>query len=89
MRSADLPHRQARAGGELIRESALRGAFENPGPLNQPPGTGAPQSSPTSEVKPVNSAPIKAELIGKPDDAQLKAAHDHLLEMVSKNAGAH
>ena len=34
------------------------------------------------------SAPIKADLIGKPDDAQLKAAHDHLVEIVGKETGS-
>src|SRR6202012_5367278 len=85
----EAPKDQQITGGDLIRESALSGAFANPGPLNQTPGKGATQSPSTPETKPVASAPIKAELIGKPDDAQLKAAHDHLLEMVSKDSGAH
>jgi carboxyl-terminal processing protease len=73
----------------LFRESALSGAFANPGPLNQPPGTAAPaQSPPTPAVKPVISAPIKADLIGKPDDAQLKAALDHLVQSADKQTGS-
>jgi len=88
----EAPKDQQIAGGDLIRESSLRGAFENPGPLNQTPanqapGTGAAPPSLTPEVKPVYSAPIKSELIGKPEDAQLKAAHDHLLQIVRKEAG--
>src|ERR1700761_3372615 len=66
----EAPKDQQIAGGDLIRESALSGAFENPGPLNQgpsqAPGAAAPQSTPaesppTPAAKPVNSAPIKAD----------------------------
>lgn len=84
----EAPKDQQIAGGDLIRESALNGAFANPGPLNQTPGKGAAPSPATPEAKPVVSAPIKAELIGKPDDAQLKAAHDHLVEIVGKETGS-
>jgi carboxyl-terminal processing protease len=82
----EAPKDQQIAGGALIRESALHGAFANPGPLNQAPGAGPTQSPATPESKPVYSAPIKAELIGKPDDAQLKAALDHLVEVVDKQS---
>jgi carboxyl-terminal processing protease len=85
----EAPKDQQIAGGALLRESALHGAFANPGPLNHAPGTGAAQSPPTPEVKPVYSAPIKAELIGKPDDAQLKAALDHLVRIADKEGGSH
>jgi carboxyl-terminal processing protease len=84
----EAPKDQQIAGGALIRESALSGAFANPGPLNQgansapgpAPGTTATPSAATPAAKPVYSAPIKAELIGKPDDAQLKAALDRLAQ---------
>jgi carboxyl-terminal processing protease len=79
----EAPKDQQIAGGALIRESALHGAFANPGPLNQAPGAGPTQSPATPESKPVYSAPIKAELIGKPGDAQLKAA----LAYLDENAG--
>jgi carboxyl-terminal processing protease len=85
----DAPKDQQISGGSLLRESALHGAFANPGPLKQPQGTGAAQSPPTPAVKPVDSAPIKAELIGKPDDAQLKAALDHLAQAAGKESGSH
>lgn len=86
----EAPKDQQIAGGALLRESALRGAFANPGPLNQPPDKGATSPSPsTPEVKPVYSAPIKADLIGKPDDAQLKAALDHLVQVVGRETGSH
>jgi len=58
----------------MLRESALHGAFDNPGPLNQPPAASGAQPADQVKAKSVYSAPIKADLIGKPDDAQLKAA---------------
>ena len=70
----EAPKDQQITGGPLLRESALHGAFANPGPLNHTPG---PQV-PVSQAKSAYSAPIKAELIGKPDDAQLKAALAYL-----------
>ena len=85
----EAPKDQQIAGGALLRESALHGAFANPGPLNQTPDKGATPSPSTPEVKPVYSAPIKADLIGKPDDAQLKAALDHLVQIVGKETGSH
>jgi carboxyl-terminal processing protease len=92
----EAPKDQQIAGGALIRESALSGAFENPGPLGQPPsqqpgqqapGAAAPQSPPTAAAKPVYSAPIKADLIGKPEDAQLKAALDRLVQSANNDTG--
>jgi carboxyl-terminal processing protease len=85
----EAPKDQQIPGGALLRESTLHGAFANPGPLNQRQGTDAAQSPATPEVKPVDSAPIKAELIGKPDDAQLKAALDHLVQIAGKADGSH
>jgi carboxyl-terminal processing protease len=85
----EAPKDQQIAGGDLIRESVLHGAFENPGSLNRAPGTGGTPSPPTPDVKPVYSAPIKADLIGKPDDTQLKAALDHLVQIIGKAAGPH
>ena len=79
----DAPKDQQISGGALLRESALHGAFANPGPLNQTPGTGA-TPAPVPQAKSVYSAPIKAELIGKPDDAQLKAALAYLDRMITK-----
>ncbi|MGJ4939595.1 S41 family peptidase [Bradyrhizobium sp. HKCCYLS1011] len=73
----EAPKDQQISGGPLLREAALQGAFKNPGPLKQAPGAGAPQAA-ASQVKSTTSAPIKADLIGKPDDAQLKAALTYL-----------
>ncbi|HZT24940.1 MAG TPA: S41 family peptidase [Pseudolabrys sp.] len=68
-----VPEDQQVAGAFMPHEQSLNGAFRNPGPLT---GTGKSQSNPgkpavTAEA---NSAPIKADLIGTPQDAQLKAA---------------
>lgn len=81
----EAPKDQQISGGPLLRESALHGAFANPGSLNRTPSTGgAPNSVPPA--KSVYSAPIKAELIGKPDDAQLKAALAYLDRIDVKKA---
>ena len=84
----DAPKDQQIAGGALLRESTLHDAFANPGPLNQAPGTGV--THPTlAQVKSAYSAPIKAELIGKADDAQLKAALHYLDQTADNEAGSH
>jgi carboxyl-terminal processing protease len=70
---------QISAGGAMLRESALHGAFANPGPLKQAPGTRGAQ--PSAQAKSVYSPPIKSELIGTSDDAQLKAALSYLDQM--------
>ena len=78
----EAPKDQQITGGPLLRESALHGAFANPGPLNHTPGTQVA----VSQAKSAYSAPIKAELIGKPDDAQLKAALAYLDRIVVRKA---
>ena len=81
----DAPKDQQISGGAVLRESALHGAFANPGPLQQAPGTtGAPAR--TAQAKSVYSPPIKVELIGKSDDAQLKAALSYL-DRMAETAG--
>jgi carboxyl-terminal processing protease len=70
---SDAPKEQQIAGGAVLREASLTGALANPGSLGGSPGNGQ-----TAESKPISSPPIKAELIGKPDDAQLKAALAYL-----------
>jgi carboxyl-terminal processing protease len=84
----DAPKDEQIAGGALLRESTLHDAFANPGPLNQTPGTGATHPI-APQIKSAYSAPIKAELIGKPDDAQLKAALHYLDQIADKEAGSH
>lgn len=70
---AEAPKEQQIAGGVVLRESSLTGALANPGSLSG--GPAQPQAGP---AKPISSPPIKAELIGKPDDAQLKQALAYL-----------
>ena len=73
----EAPKDQQISGGPLLRESSLHGAFANPGPLNRTPGTGGSKVS-VPPAKFAYSSPIRGELIGRPDDAQLKAAVDYL-----------
>jgi carboxyl-terminal processing protease len=81
----DVPKDQQIAGGALLRENALHDAFANPGPLNHAPD--ADGTHPTiPQVKSASSAPIKADLIGKADDAQLKAVLQYLDQIVDKEA---
>lgn len=75
----EAPKDQQISGGPLIRESALHGAIANPGKLSKSDATPAPTTpkigEPTDDkTKSATSAPIKADLIGKPEDAQLNAA---------------
>lgn len=72
---AEAPKEQQIAGGVVLRESSLTGALANPGSLNGSPAQPRAQAGP---AKPISSPPIKAELIGKPDDAQLKQALAYL-----------
>ena len=84
----DAPKDQQISGGALLRESALHGAFANPGPLKQASGTtGTPAQ--TAQAKSVYSPPIKAELIGKSDDAQLGAALSYLDRIVETAGPSH
>lgn len=85
----EAPKDQQISGGPLIRESALHGAIANPGKLSKSDATPAPTTpkigEPTDDkTKSATSAPIKADLIGKPEDAQLNAA----LALVLKKDGA-
>ncbi len=82
----EAPKDQQISGGPLLREAALQGAFKNPGPLNAKPGTGA--TAATAETKSAYSAPIKADLIDKPEDAQLKTALAYFDEHASKQPDA-
>lgn len=70
---AEAPKEQQIAGGVVLRESSLTGALANPGSIN-----GSPARAQPGQIKPISSPPIKAELIGKPDDAQLKQALAYL-----------
>ncbi len=84
----EAPKDQQISGGIMLRESTLHGAFANPGPLNKTPGTtGRPTSA--SRSKAADSPPIKAELIGKSDDQQLKTALNYLDHVAQTGGGSH
>jgi carboxyl-terminal processing protease len=72
----EAPKDQQISGFLLPHESSLRGAFRNPGRLNKPAGKGGAAKEPAEAAK--NSPPIKADLIGADNDAQLKAALAYL-----------
>jgi carboxyl-terminal processing protease len=72
----EAPKDQQISGFLLPHESSLRGAFRNPGRLNKPAGKGGAAKEPAEAAK--NSPPIKADLIGADNDAQLKAARAYL-----------
>jgi carboxyl-terminal processing protease len=72
----EAPKDQQVAGAVLQREGALQGAIRNPGALGGARSPG--QSTERAEDQTTFSPPIKFELIGKPEDAQLKAALAHL-----------
>jgi len=84
----DAPKDQQISGGAVLRESALHGAFANPGPPTQAPGTTGTQAQ-AAQATSVYSPPIKAELIGKSDDAQLKAALSYLDRMAETAGRSH
>jgi carboxyl-terminal processing protease len=70
----EAPKEQQVAGALMLSENELNGAFKNPGRL----GAGAAGNPKENSTAATHSPPIKAELIGTPQDAQLKAALDHL-----------
>jgi carboxyl-terminal processing protease len=67
----EAPKEQQVAGALMLRESALNGALANPGAAEQADKASDATAAPLS-------APIKSDLIGTPEDAQLKAALSHL-----------
>jgi carboxyl-terminal processing protease len=70
----EAPKEQQVAGALMLSENELNGAFKNPGRLG---ATTSDKKTPEA-TKAAHSPPIKAELIGTPQDAQLRAALDHL-----------
>ena len=71
----EAPKDQQVAGALILSENELSGAFKNPGRLGGASAAGNPKNSSAAAA---HSPPIKAELIGTPQDAQLKAALDHI-----------
>jgi carboxyl-terminal processing protease len=79
----DVPKDQQVPGGILLRESALRGAFQNPGLLDKKKSTAKDKKSDKKAETSIDgrttySPPIKTELIGTDNDTQLVAAVAHL-----------
>ena len=70
----EVPKDQQVADAGTLRESTLQGAFKNPGPLGTPDAAGAEHATAGA----ASSPPIQEQLIGTPQDAQLKAALSHL-----------
>jgi carboxyl-terminal processing protease len=67
------------AGALLPRESTLQHAFQNPGPLDQAKEKAKQQAKKTAAAaKDIISPPIKTQLIGTEQDAQLKAALSYI-----------
>src|SRR5262249_42124493 len=79
----EAPKEQQVAGALLLSENELSGAFKNPGRLGGVAGNPKPNSTVAT-----HSPPIKAELIGTPQDAQLKAALDHIERKLACSGGA-
>jgi carboxyl-terminal processing protease len=83
----EAPKETQIAGVVLPHENSLRGAFRNPGAIGK--GTSEKAGKPgetenTARSKAKYSAPIKADLIGTEQDAQLKAA---LARLTGNNGG--
>jgi carboxyl-terminal processing protease len=87
----DVPKDQQVAGGMLLRESALNGAFENPGSLDDKPSDKNSKSGEKPQTmiggKTTYAPPIKTELIGTDNDAQLEAAVAHLQGETARTTG--
>ncbi|HUI96020.1 MAG TPA: S41 family peptidase [Xanthobacteraceae bacterium] len=76
---AEAPKDQQVAGALMLSESELSGAFKNPGQLSGAAKQANSGGVPALAEKPAaHSPPIKADLIGGDQDAQLKAAVAHL-----------
>src|SRR5262249_7979109 len=83
----EAPKDQQVAAAVMLRENELHGAFANPGSIGNtktkkggPPPSTAPKATDNAAL---HSPPIKADLIGTPDDAQLKAALEQLARMAA------
>jgi carboxyl-terminal processing protease len=84
--AVEAPKDQQVAGALMLSENELSGAFKNPGRLGAT--AAAPGNPKQGSAAAAHSPPIKAELIGTPQDAQLKAALDHLDRTTACAGGA-
>jgi carboxyl-terminal processing protease len=73
----EAPKDQQVEGALMPSESTLRGAFHNPGPLGKSKQQDDTKKTAAADKK-TFSPPIKTQLIGTPDDAQLKAALEYV-----------
>jgi len=73
----EAPKEQQVEGALMPSESTLQGAFGNPGPLRKG-GEQDKSKNAAAAAKKTYSPPIKTQLIGTPEDAQLKAALDYV-----------
>ena len=80
----EAPKDQQVAGALMLSENELNGAFKNPGRLGD--ASGAKSKTPEA-AKAAHSPPIKAELIGSPQDAQLRAALDRIEQAIACSGG--
>jgi carboxyl-terminal processing protease len=92
----EVPKDQQVEGGLVMRESQLQGAFKNPGKLNDKskPGAKTPNGGESAsedfprEGRSNYATPIKNDLIGTENDAQLKAALDFLQKNPAMTTGS-
>jgi len=97
----EVPKDQQVEGGLVLRESQLQGAFKNPGAFNGKPGANKPGANQPNQKKDTQdesanakegrtnyATPIKNELIGTDNDAQLKAALGFLQRNPGMTTGA-
>jgi carboxyl-terminal processing protease len=87
----DVPKDQQVAGAFMPHESSLSGAFRNPGSLLRKPKQDETAKENTKEGAPTEaetySAPIKTQVIGTPEDAQLKAALGYIQKTPGSTTG--
>jgi carboxyl-terminal processing protease len=91
----EVPKEQQVEGGLVLRESQLQGAFKNPGKLNdksnpnaKPSAGGSASENFPREGHANYATPIKNDLIGTENDAQLKAALEFLQRNPAVTTGA-
>ena len=86
---AEAPKDQQVAGALMLSENELNGAFKNPGRLNGQTKSDANSANPAQYSDAAqHSPPIKADLIGTDQDAQLKAAISRLEQLNACAGGA-
>jgi carboxyl-terminal processing protease len=86
---SEAPKDQQVAGALMLSENELNGAFKNPGRLNNGQTKNDANAANPSQYSAAaqHSPPIKADLIGTDQDAQLKAAIARLERQLSACAG--